>query len=158
MQEIFNEMLNKQHKILKEQNSNLNLNFNRILINDSTSISLPKEFISEFKGVGNENVGSAMKIQLQYDLLSGNFNCCDIKEGIENGAAYISTMKEHTKENDLRLADLGYYRANYLKGIEDKNAFYISKLKSNTAIYIENPNPERYKTTGNIKNLQCIKK
>jgi len=79
MQEIFNNMLIEQNKILSEQHSKLN--FNRILVNDSTSYGLHPKFYKEFKGSGGSSSKAAIKIQLQYDLLSGNFLCCDIYSG-----------------------------------------------------------------------------
>ncbi|MPQ45058.1 IS4 family transposase, partial [Clostridium tarantellae] len=151
MQEIFNTMLIKQNEVLSTKSSILPKAFNRILVTDSTVMTLPREFYSEFKGAGNENLGSAIKIQLQYDILTGSFTCCEIQEGIANDANYTKTISKHIKSNDLSLADLGYYKSDFLKKIHNKKAFYISKIKNNTAIYIKNPNPERYKTTGNIK-------
>ena len=150
MREIFNSMLAKQNAILEKNIDNLGLHFKRIILNDATSFSLPKEFIEEFKGSGGVAPSSAIKIQLQYELLSGSFMCCDIREGTDNDANYLHTMSEYIEPNDLKLADLGYYKTSYLKEIDNKKAFYISKLKSDTRIYIENPNPDKHKN-GNIK-------
>ena len=151
IQEIFTNMLTKQNKLISTKLSVLPKVFNRILVTDSTVITLPREFYSEFRGSGNEYVGAAVKIQLQYDLLTGTFTCCEIQEGVTSDASYTKTMSNCISGNDLSLADLGYYKSDFLKQINGKKAFYISKIKNNTAIYIKNPNPEIYKTTGNIK-------
>lgn len=150
MREVFNDMLTKQNTILERNRENLGLNFNRIRLNDATSFALPKEFIEEFKGSGGSAPSSTIKIQLQYELFSGSFMCCDIREGTDNDATYLNTMSEYIEPGDLKLADLGYYKASYLKEIDRKKAFYISKLKSDTRIYIRNPNPDKHKN-GNIK-------
>ena len=76
--------------------------------------------------------------------------CCDIRKGTDNDAKYLDVMREHIEPNDLKLADLGYYKVEYLKEIHDRKAFFITKLKSDTRIYIKNPNPDRY-ANGNIK-------
>lgn len=64
MQEVFNNILIKQNKILKQQHRKLN--FSKILINDSTSYGLPTKFYNEFKGSGGSSSKAAIKIQLQY--------------------------------------------------------------------------------------------
>ena len=150
MREVFNDMLAKQNTILWQNIANLGLPFKGIILNDSTGFTLPKEFVEEFKG--SEGVASSadIKIQLQYELLSGSFMCCDIRKGTDNDATYLNTMSEYIEPNDLKLADLGYYKVGYLKEIDDNQAFYISKLKSDTRRYIENPNPDKHKN-GNIK-------
>ena len=63
--------------------------------------------------------------------------CCDIRGGTDNDANYLNTMSEYIEPNDLKLADLGYYKAGYLKEIDNKNihkdikhiiTFFISYL------------------------------
>jgi hypothetical protein len=44
-------------------------------------------------------------------------------------------MDKYTEARDLRLADLGYYKIDYLKQIDLKETFLISKLKSTTVVY-----------------------
>lgn len=155
MQEIFNSLMLQQNNTICTKHKELF--FNRILVNDSTSYGLPEKFYNEFKGTGGSGSKSAVKIQLQYDLLSGNFLCCDVFSGTESDGKYLDTMDEHTQEGDLRLADLGYFKIEYLRKINDRGAFFISKLKSNSMVYMKNPNPkirpngEIFKSTEYIK-------
>ena len=155
MQEVFNNMLIEQNKILSEQHRKLN--FNRILVNDSTSYGLPPKFYKEFKGSGGSSSKAAIKIQLQYDLLSGNFLCCDIYSGTASDGKYVEVMDKYTQAGDLRLADLGYYKIDYLKQIDFKEAFFISKLKSTTVVYKKNPNPQRNSKGQILKSTEYIK-
>lgn len=60
MQEVFKCMMMKQNKVL--QNENKKLNFNRILVNDSTSYVLPEKFCNEFKGAEGVSSKAAIKI------------------------------------------------------------------------------------------------
>lgn len=60
-------------------------------------------------------------------------------------------MAAQTKPRDIRLADLGYYKLDYLKEIDLKNAFYISKLKIGTSLYKKNSNVKRRKYGSIIK-------
>ena len=155
MQEVFNCMMIKQNKVL--QNENKKLNFNRILINDATSYVLPAKFCNEFKGSGGVSSKAAIKIQLQYDLLTGSFICCDTYGGTSSDSNYVEVMDNHTKAGDLRLSDLGYYKIDYLKKIDDKKAFFISKLKSTSAVYQKNPSPNIRKNGTIVKSSEYIK-
>jgi len=66
-------------------------------------------------------------------------------------------MDNQTKAGDLRLSDLGYYKLDYLKQIDSKKAFFISKLKSTTVIYKKNPNPQRNSKGEMLKSTEYIK-
>ncbi len=155
MQEIFNSMMIKQNEILRSRNRKLN--FNRILINDSTTYGLPEKFKDEFNGFGGSSSKAGIKIQLQYDLLTGKFLCCDTYSATDNDTNYLDKMSEITKAGDLRLSDLGYYKLEYLKKIDEEKAFFISKFKSTTSIYKKNP---FFKTKANrtiLKSSEYIK-
>ncbi len=155
MQEVFNAMMIKQNNILNQENKNLS--FNRILVNDATSYGLPEKFNNEFKGSGGSSSKSAIKIQLQYDLLTGSFICCDTYSGTSSDGKYVNVMDNYTKEGDLRLSDLGYYKIDYLKKIDEKKAFFISKLKSTSTVYKKNPEPTLRKNGTVVKSTEYIK-
>ncbi|MEG1990400.1 MAG: IS4 family transposase [Clostridia bacterium] len=157
MQEIFNQMMHSQNTTLKDLESTLNLYFNRVIINDSTGFALPKEFKKEFPGAGGSGSPSSIKIQLQYELLTGSFMRVDIYSGTTNDAEYLKTMKKDKERKDLKLADLGYFKVEYLRQIARSGASFISKVKSNTSLYIKNPNPERYKVGTIKKSSEYIK-
>lgn len=61
-----------------------------------------------------------------------------IRSGTSSDGKYVEVMDNHTKAGDLRLSDLGYYKVDYLKKIDDKKAFFISKLKSTSKVYKKN--------------------
>lgn len=154
LRNVFNAMMLNHSEVLT---SNKNMKFNRILINDSTTYALPDDFQDEFKGAGGTHSKSAIKIQLQYDLLSGSFSNYDIQSGVTNDSKYLDAMDKHTKSGDLRLADLGYYKIEYLKNIADKEGFFISKIKSHTNLYKKNPTPKYTKGGKVIKPTEFIK-
>jgi hypothetical protein len=147
LKSIFNDLMMRQNKLLSSKNRLGGIN--RILLNDSTTYDLPDCFQEEFKGYGGIHSKSSIKIQLQYDLLSGNFNCCEIQSGATNDSKYLKVMDEYTQPGDLRLADLGYYKTEYLKSIDGKKGFFISKIHSNTVLYKELPK-HRYNKKGKL--------
>ncbi|MGL5574821.1 MAG: transposase [Sarcina sp.] len=84
-------------------------------------------------------------------MLGGNFTCCEVQEGVITNASYTNTMLNAIKPKDLSLADLGYFKSEFLNKINEKDAYYISKIKCNTRVYIKNPSSEFYQITDNIK-------
>ncbi|ALZ64525.1 Transposase DDE domain protein (plasmid) [Bacillus cereus] len=54
------------------------------------------------------------------------------------------------KANDLYIRDLRYFHLKDLQHIHDNEAYYISRIKSNTRIYQKNSNPD-YFQDGRIK-------
>ena len=91
-----------------------------------------------------------MKIQLEYDLLSGQFLNVQLGPGKNNDKTYGTNCLENVEAGDLCLRDLGYFDLGDLQTIHDREAYYISRLKLNTRIYIKNPEPE-YFNNGMLK-------
>ncbi|HBC2035125.1 TPA: IS4 family transposase, partial [Clostridium perfringens] len=73
MKEIFIKFLYSQNNTLTNLERTLRTYFERVIINDSTSFILPKEFKKKFPGSGGAGSPSSIKVQLQYDLLTGSF-------------------------------------------------------------------------------------
>ena len=105
MRNIFIEMMKIQNKILQKEEQLLKTHFNRITVADSTLIKLPDIHKTKYRGSTNP---SSVKIQLQYNLLTGEFILCDVLEGTKNDPSYIPTLQETVRKGDLCLKDLGY--------------------------------------------------
>lgn len=157
MKEIFVRLLYAQNSTLTSLERTLRTYFDRVIINDSTSFVLPKEFKKKFPGSGGSGSPSSIKVQLQYDLLTGSFMNVDIFSGIKTDVEYLKTMKKYKNNKDLKLADLGYFKIDYLKRIDKSGTSFISKVKSNTSLYVKNPNPEKYKVGTIKKSSEYIK-
>ena len=157
MKEIFIKFLYAQNNTLTSLERTLRTYFDRVIINDSTSFILPKESEKKFPKSGGVASTSSIKIQLQYELLTGSFMNIDIFSGIKNDAEYIKVMQKDRQNKDLKLADLEYFKINYLKKLNKSGTSFISKVKSNTSLYIKNPNPEKYKVGTIKKSSEYIK-
>ena len=59
-------------------------------------------------------------------------------------------VSQNVTANDLCIWDLGYFHLKDLQDIQDKEDYYISRIKSNTRMYQKNPNPDSFKD-GRIK-------
>ncbi|MFC7371850.1 IS4 family transposase [Fictibacillus iocasae] len=117
-----------------------NLDFHRIRILDSTAFRL---FYEEKKLAGP--FGSGVKIQLEYEWLTGQFLHLAVQSSIENDAAYNKTVLDTIQPNDLILKDLGYFSAHDLLQIHEKNAYYLSRLRSTAVIYVKNEKETHFK-------------
>lgn len=138
MQEILKEMFKKQNEILRRKEHHLKLHFNRINVTDSTSFDLPDEFKQYYKGSGGSASSSAIRIQLEYNIITGEFLNCDLFDGVSSDINYLTKLQEGIRENDLCLKDLGYFKIEHIEEIDGKHAFYISKVRSNVNVYIKN--------------------
>lgn len=129
---VFHDALNSQNEVTRSNEPLLKSCFNRILIVDSTGFKLDDKHADDYDGCG---IKSSVKIQLQYDLLTGQFIHCELEAGSVADAKYLPKLQNTIEKGDLSLKDLGYFKTENLKFIEEKEAFYISRLKVNTNVY-----------------------
>ncbi|PGC44252.1 IS4 family transposase, partial [Bacillus pseudomycoides] len=150
LQQVLAELLNQKLPSTKLLTSPYNSIFKRIRILDSTAFQLPDVFSSVYPGAGGCSHTAGVKIQLEYDLLSGQFLHIHTGPGKQHDRTYGSLCVPTVTANDLCIRDLGYFHLKDLQHIQDKKAYYISRIKSNTRIYQKNPTPD-YFQDGRIK-------
>ncbi|MFK4323282.1 hypothetical protein ABH946_006063 [Bacillus sp. RC145] len=150
LQQILAKLLNQKLASSVSFSSPYTSVFKRIRILDSTAFQLPNPFSSVYPGAGGCSHTAGLKIQLEYDLLSGQFLHIHTGPGKQHDRTYGSLCVPTVKENDLCIRDLGYFHLKDLQHIQDKKAYYISRIKSNTRIYQKNPNPDYYQN-GKLK-------
>ncbi|PIE91629.1 IS4 family transposase, partial [Bacillus fungorum] len=75
--------------------------FKRIRILDSTAFQLPDIFSSIYPGAGGCSHTAGVKIQLEYDLLSGQFLHIHTGPGKQHDRTYGSLCAPTVKANDL---------------------------------------------------------
>ena len=88
-----------------------------------------------YPGAGGCSHKAGVKIQLEYDLLSGEFSDVKIEPGKRSDQAYGATRTDMIQKNELYIRDLGYFRLQDFKSIQDKQGYYLSRLKLPTKIY-----------------------
>ncbi|EOO41022.1 IS4 family transposase [Bacillus mycoides] len=150
LQQVLAELLNQKLSSTKLLTFSYASIFKRIRILDSTAFQLPDVFSSVYPGAGGCSHTAGVKIQLEYDLLSGQFLHIHTGPGKQHDRTYGSLCAPTVTANDLCIRDLGYFHLKDLQHIQDKKAYYISRIKSNTRIYQKNPTPN-YFQDGRIK-------
>ncbi len=102
---------------------------------DSTSFQLPSSYAKVFKGFGGGGSESGVKIQLEYELLSGEFLGMTADHATSNDAKYGQERTKTLQAQDLVLRDLGYHDIGDLENIAQCKAYYISRIRWNTQVY-----------------------
>jgi hypothetical protein len=119
--------------------------FKRIRILDSTAFQVPKSYMNIYPGSGGCSQPSGVKIQLEYELKSGNFMNVAVGAGSGSDNTFGSKIRDTIKAGDLILRDLGYFSFEDFLDVEKREAFYISRLKPNIAVYMASNEIEYYK-------------
>jgi hypothetical protein len=109
------------------------LDYNRVLVQDSTIIKLPGRLFKIFSGVSNAHTSVCnARIQGIYDIISGTFISFSIDPYSKNDisvAPYLEICK-----GDLSLRDRGYYLNSEIKRHLDVGADCIFRYKSRTML------------------------
>lgn len=149
---VFLKLLHLELNITKSDKTDTS-SFNRILLTDSSISKLHSSLQKEYPGGRNgECAYAGLKIHFIKDLKNSSPVDIEISEGTKNDFKFLPKLKKILKRNDLILNDLGYYSLNFFQYIMKKKAYFVSKLKLNSTktLFIQNPNPEYFKT-GNIR-------
>ena len=135
LKSLFKEIMMSQSKLLSNNERKLKSIFNSIDICDATSYKAPEKLKDHYEGNSGNGTGAIVKIQLEYNLLSGEFGGCKIVDSGESDFAYLPKLENNIGKNDLKLKDLGYFKVSHLEYIDKAEAFYISRVKTTTNIY-----------------------
>ena len=104
--------------------------FNGVFIQDSSWISLPDELAEVWKGCGNkpsDETSPSVKIQLRWELLSGDISHLALTNGTTNDKQIAQTAAA-LPSGSLRLADLGYFSLDELKQCSDGEVFWLTRI------------------------------
>lgn len=109
--------------------------FKRVLVEDSTMIELNEHLSSEYKGRGGAASKAALKINHIFDYLTEQTVDIEFISGNIPDQKLAGKIIPLLSEDDLVIRDLGYYVLQRIKDIENKKAFYVSRLKSNVDVF-----------------------
>jgi hypothetical protein len=113
--------------------------FRRVIVVDSTKISLPDRFFANFPGSSNQNKStSIMKVQVAMDILSLNLPHLSISSFRRNDQAASPDILEIAKPGDLVLRDLGYFVLDTFRKMTEKEIYFISRYRHGTQIFTLN--------------------
>jgi hypothetical protein len=126
--------------------------FSRIIIGDSTVYQLPANFAGKYKGTGGGASEAAMKVQYCYDLLGQHIIDVRVQEGTSQDSKY---PLQDLRKDDLRVEDLGYFKIQRFRDIQETGAFFLSRLRFDVKIYVlKNGEYECFNLLKEIKKLK----
>lgn len=108
--------------------------FRGVYIQDSTQIALPAELASVWRGNGGKDSGAALKLQVQWEWLSGQLVHLELQAGRAADGSALSQVAP-LPAGALRLADLGYFNLDVLAATAAQAAYFLTRLKSGTQLF-----------------------
>lgn len=116
--------------------------FPAVILQDSTSITLPDALRDRFPGCGGSYGGgqAAMKLQVQLDLRSGTLTAVSVEAGRDCDQR-TPLQSAPLPAGSLRIADLGYFDTKVFQDLRDQQGFWISRLAFGTEIFTPEGQP-----------------
>lgn len=113
--------------------------FTEVSLQDSTTLQLPDEFESLYRGCGGSAPSvakSALKFQVRFELKRGGLSGFAIEPG---RAADVATplQTQSLVEGSLHLRDLGYFDLSVFRAIAAHKAYFLSRLHQPIAVFDE---------------------
>jgi len=111
--------------------------FENVYIADSTTISLPDKLKDIYTGLGGTNSDAAIKIQAAFNILKNQFEKLELFPAISNDSKYTDELINMLNHGEVIIFDLGYFRIKAFQEIIEKQAHFISRVKTNTIFYLK---------------------
>jgi len=128
-----------EQQIGNQINNNIDVeclrHFSSVKIKDSTRFQIPAHFKEAYPGCGGGASEAGVHTQFEYDVLSGKVVDLHVTDALHADNTDAIQTTEMIQEGSLILRDLGYFSSEILQKIEEKKAYYISRMKSNMKIY-----------------------
>ena len=126
--------------------------FTALKILDATSFQLPENLSDHYAGVGGSASKSGVKTHYRVAIATTDQMEVEITGGIGPDTA---TSLLRASPGELLLFDLGYFSFTTLYGIATDRAFYISRIKYNTQIWVKTGEGfERFNWQKQIREMQ----
>lgn len=128
----------------KEDTHKLLSPFNRVLLQDSTTVSLSPSLAMHFPGSRNQSdkTFAQIKIQTIIDIKAQRYQKLDITAFTRTDQAAATDIIPLLQPKDLVLRDLGYFVIKTMKEIIKQKAFFCSRLRYGVSAFDSNSKKE----------------
>ena len=109
--------------------------FKRILIKDSVCFQVDASMAEFFPGCGGSGSPATVRIQFEYDLVSGKIVDLSLNGFTEQDAKNSTMTLDVVNEGDLVIRDLAYMHITALRGILERLGDFLCRLQSNRQVY-----------------------
>lgn len=110
--------------------------FSAVLVQDSTTITLPNALQEVWAGCGGRGGAgqSALKLQVRLDLTTGRLEGPFLDHGRTPDSSAV-VQRTPVPRGALRLADLGYFHLDTLRAVAAAGGYFLSRFKVGTTLY-----------------------
>jgi Transposase DDE domain len=110
--------------------------FSAIYLTDSSIMALPPALQSEFPGCGGDGPEAALKIQVTFEFLRGTFTALTLQSSRSPDQIYTDDLHP-IQAGALYLTDLGYFALTRFQTLAAHQAYFLSRLDTQTALVDE---------------------
>jgi len=109
--------------------------FGRILLHDSTCMTLSPRHAATFPGSANQRTAfSQIKLQLVCSLLEGRVEQARLSGFTRNDQRASADILDLLRPGDLVLRDLGYFVLSVFRAIANRGAFFLSRYRHDVIV------------------------
>lgn len=113
--------------------------FKKVKIKDSTRFDLPKRLKEYFPGFGGKITSEAgATVQYEFDLKTRRLHDLGITSALKNDIQDAKEKSDDIEQGDLIIRDLGYFSSKVINAINEKKAFFLSRMKTIMDVFDEN--------------------
>ena len=110
--------------------------FNRVFLEDSTCVKLPKNLYRFFKGpFSKKGKAATARVQLRTELKSKTYTHIELKSFRDNDPSFANNIVRSLKQRDLVIRDLGYWSLLAFQLIAFTGAYFLSRFRFGTNVY-----------------------
>lgn len=144
VKQVVEETISKQVCLKPGQKSNGMLrHFGNVMIDDSTTLSLPDALVGTFPGNVSKGVQKAQaKIHAMYNMTENNFVFLNVHSFSNNDQGLSPNVIPYLKEGDLCLRDLGFTILETISEFVDKGIYFIARKSYTANVYDSNTQKE----------------
>jgi len=130
--------------------------FRRVLLQDSTNLSLPPKLGMFFPGAKNQSgkTSASVKLQTIYNALTETFVSFGLTPYRCNDQCASASILDIIQEGDLVIRDLGYSSLPVFRGIGEEKAFFLSRYSHKIALF--HPNGKRFDLPRSLKKRRTL--
>jgi hypothetical protein len=137
LKSVYSKVLKEKLSTLQEVPAELLAPFSKVLIQDSSTMVLHERLQGYFKGLGGRSSKASAKLDVIYDWKAKNYEQITLTDQGEADQKLGLNIETVLTEDSLVIRDLGYLRVDCLEKIVEKNAFFLSRLKSGMKVYLK---------------------
>jgi hypothetical protein len=137
VKQVVEELISRQVSIKPSQKlKGVLSHFGNVMIDDSTTISLPDALAGEFPGNVTNGIKKAQaKIHAMYNMTENNFAFLNVHSFTNNDQSLSPNVLSYLKAGDLCLRDLGFTILDVVSAFVEKGIYFIARKSYSSKVY-----------------------